>query len=186
MPTSPVITSPLTSDSLTTMRPFTPNLKLVSSPWSSLGAYCKIWFVINDPFGGWVLKLRWIYRPFSSPLFSSLFSSIQFNSRGLYWHERLNNNIAKASVQTLGHNNNVTKTPTQHQDWFTLIYIYNNYIYSISCVCVSDSIIKSLHVWGPLANSWLGFKKLQISTCSKIYCQWPRVRWIMDILMSVH
>lgn len=33
--------------------------------------------------------------------------SIQFNSKGLYWHESLSNNIAKASVQTLRHNNNL-------------------------------------------------------------------------------
>lgn len=49
-----------------------------------------------------------LYLSLSLPVSLSQFNSVQFNSKGLYCHESLNNNSAKASVQKLGHNNSLT------------------------------------------------------------------------------
>ena len=75
----------------------------------------------------------WSHRPLR---FSVQFSSVQ---KGFYWHEKqqfCRSILSKRSDI----NNNLTQTLTQHQDWFKFIYIYINYIYSISCLCVGHSL----------------------------------------------
>ena len=72
--------------------------------------------------------------PLSSCLTPSLslsLNSIHFNSKGLYCHESLNN-IAKASVQKLGHNNNLTNTNTTPRLIFFFFFISVSFSFSLT------------------------------------------------------